>query len=316
VAILRLILSRLLLSLLTLTLVSMIIFSAIEIIPGDVASRVLGRMATTESLAIFRERFHLNDPPIVRYLSWVGSLVKGDLGLSMTNNRPVIDILAPRIANTLILSLVAFLLHLPLAVIPAALQAFNRDRLVDQGLSVMNLVLLSIPEFLLATLFMIAFVIVIPAFPAMSLVDRTSTFGEYARALALPAVTLAIAMAVYTVRLLRDNLIEVLDSDFVRMAELKGLPRRLVVWRHALPNALIPSLNITALNLAYAVGGVVVIEKVFAFPGFGSLLVDSVSARDIPLIEATVLLSSAVYIFGNLAADVLAIVFNPKLRAD
>ncbi|MFI5018870.1 MAG: ABC transporter permease, partial [Dongiales bacterium] len=161
---------------------------------------------------------------------------------------------------------------------------------------------------------LILFVIMVPILPAMSLVDQTSGVGEYMRAMTLPAVTLAIVMAVYAVRMLRDNLIEVLDSDYVRMAELKGLSARRVLLRHALPNALVPTLNVTALNLAYLVGGVVVVEKIFGYPGFGSLLVDALQLRDLPLIEATIMIAAAVYIAANLMADVGAILLNPRLR--
>jgi peptide/nickel transport system permease protein len=180
---------------------------------------------------------------------------------------------------------------------------------------VITLVLLSTPDFLLGTLLLIAFVIRVPIFPAMSLVDQSSGVAEYLRAIALPAITLAVVMAVYAVRMLRDNLIEVLDSEYVRMAELKGLPRRQVLLRHALPNALVPTLNITALNLAYLIGGVVIVEKVFSYPGFGSLLVDALQLRDLPLIEATVLIAAAVYVGANLLADIGAILLNPRLRA-
>jgi peptide/nickel transport system permease protein len=191
----------------------------------------------------------------------------------------------------------------------------RREGPLDHGLSVITLVLLSTPDFLLGTLLLIAFVITFPIFPAMSLVDQSSGIAEYLRAIALPAVTLAIVMAVYAVRMLRDNLIEVLDSEYVRMAELKGLPRRQVLLRHALPNALVPTLNVTALNLAYLIGGVVIVEKVFSYPGFGSLLVDALQLRDLPLIEATVLIAAAVYVGANLLADIGAILLNPRLRA-
>jgi len=208
----------------------------------------------------------------------------------------------------------AFLIYLPLAILPALVQAVRRDRSVDHVLSIMTLVLLSLPDFLLGTLLLIAFVLLIPVLPAMSTVDYTSGLAEYLRATTLPALTLAIVMAVYAVRMLRDNLIEVLDADYIRMAELRGVPARRVVWRHALPNALAPTLNVTALNLAYLVGGVVVVEKVFAYPGFGNLLVDSLQLRDFPLIEATILLSASVYIAANFIADIGAILLNPKLR--
>ena len=203
---------------------------------------------------------------------------------------------------------------MPLTIIPAIIQAVRRDRAVDHALSAVPLMLLSMPDFLLATMLMILFVITLPLLPAMSLVDQSSGTIEYLRAMTMPAVTLAIVMAVYAVRMLRDNLIEVLDSDYVRMAELKGLPARRVLWRHALPNALVPTLNVTALNLGYLVGGVVVVEKVFSYPGFGSLLVDALQLRDLPVIEATVVLAASVYIVANLLADIGAILLNPRLR--
>jgi peptide/nickel transport system permease protein len=173
---------------------------------------------------------------------------------------------------------------------------------------------LSTPDFLLGTLLLIVFVVFIPVLPATSLVVQTTDIVGWIRALALPSVTLAIVMAVYAVRMLRDNLIEVLGAEYIRMAELKGLSRRTVLLRHALPNALVPTLNVTALNLGYLIGGVVVVEKVFSFPGFGSLLVDSLQLRDVPLIEATVLIAAAVYISANLFADLGAIFLNPRLK--
>jgi len=313
--VLRLVLVRLTSAVLTLLLVSVMIFAVIEILPGDVASRILGRDATPETLAAIRTKLQLNDPAIERYLRWLGGILRGDLGEALTSARPITEILAPRILNTVILSAMAFVIYLPLALIPALIQATNRDRPVDHGLSMVTLILLSMPDFLLATILLIFFVILLPVLPAISLVDEGSGLLAYLRALVLPATTLAIVMAVYAVRMLRDNLIEVLDSEYIRMAELKGLPRRKVLLRHALPNALVPTLNVTALNLGYLIGGVVIVEKVFSFPGFGSLLVDSLQLRDVPLIEATVLIAAAVYIVANLMADLGAILLNPRLRS-
>ncbi|MCI0429758.1 MAG: ABC transporter permease [Rhodospirillales bacterium] len=313
-SLLRLIGGRILLSLLTLLIVSALIFWVLEVLPGDVASRILGRDATPETLALLRAQLHLNDPALARYLRWLSGMATGDFGTALTSSRPIVEILQPRIFNTVLLAGYAFLLYLPLALIPALIQAVLRDRATDHALSAVTLVLLSMPDFLIATLLLITFVVMVPLLPAMSLVDQSSTAIEYFRAMTLPAVTLAIVMAVYAVRMLRDNLIEVLGSDYVRMAELKGLSRRRVLLRHALPNALVPTLNVTALNLAYLIGGVVVVEKVFSYPGFGSLLVDSLQLRDLPLIEATVLIAAAVYIAANLLADIGAILLNPRLR--
>ena len=310
----RLIVQRLLMALFTLLLVSFLIFAVLEILPGDVATRILGRDATAEALAALRERMQLGDPALLRYARWLWSILHGDLGQSLASSRSVTEVLVPRVVNTAILTVYAFILYIPLAVVPALIQAVRRDRPLDHALSVLTLVLLSMPDFLLGTLLMLLFVLVIPILPAMSIVDHSSHFTEYLYATTLPAMTLAIVMAVYAVRMLRDNLIEVLDADFIRMAELRGIPAGRVVWRHALPNALVPTLNVTALNLAYLVGGVVVVEKVFAYPGFGSLLVDSLQLRDFPLIEATILLAAAVYITANFLADVAAILLNPRLR--
>jgi peptide/nickel transport system permease protein len=315
VPILRLVAGRILLSLLTLLIVSLIVFAVLEILPGDVATRILGRDATPESLALLRAKLGLDDPAPLRYLHWLGGLLSGDAGQSLVSNRPVTEILGPRIYNTVLLSIYAFLLYVPLTVVPALIQAIRRDRPLDHGLSVVTLVLLSMPDFLLATILLFTFVVLVPVLPAISLVDHSSSAMDYLRAMTLPALTLAIVMAVYAVRMLRDNLIEVLDSDYVRMAELKGLSARRVLLRHALPNALVPTLNVTALNLAYLVGGVVVVEKVFSYPGFGSLLVDSLQLRDLPVIETTVMIAALVYVGANLIADIAAILLNPRLRA-
>ncbi|UVK43873.1 ABC transporter permease [Mesorhizobium sp. AR07] len=311
----KLVVRRALMSVVTLLIVSLIVFAMLEVLPGDVASRILGRDATPEALALLRTKLGLDHAAPIRYLAWLGGLLSGDLGQSLVSNRPVTSILGQRIFNTVLLSTYALLLYLPLTIIPALLQALNRDKPLDHALSVVTLVLLSLPDFLLATLLLLAFVVMLPLLPAISLVDATSSAWEYIRAMTLPALTLAIVMSVYAVRMLRDNLIEVLDSDYIRMAELKGLSRRRVLLRHALPNALVPTLNITALNLAYLVGGVVVVEKVFSYPGFGSLLVDSLQLRDLPVIEATVMIAAFVYVAANLMADVAAILINPRLRA-
>jgi len=312
--ILRLVAGRILLSILTLLIVSLIVFAVLEVLPGDVATRILGRDATPEALELLRAKLGLNDPAPLRYLHWLGGLLSGDFGQSLVSSRPVTQILAPRIYNTVLLSAYAFLLYLPLTVLPALIQAIRRDRPIDHGLSIVTLVLLSMPDFLLATILLFTFVVLVPILPAISLVDHSSSAMDYLRAMTLPALTLAIVMAVYAVRMLRDNLIEVLDSDYVRMAELKGLSAKRVLLRHALPNALVPTLNVTALNLAYLVGGVVVVEKVFSYPGFGSLLVDSLQLRDLPVIETTVMIAALVYVGANLIADIAAVLLNPRLR--
>ena len=312
--ILKLILSRIATGLLTLLAVSFIIFVATEILPGDVAARALGRFATEEAKQIFRQQLHLDRPIPERYLTWLGGVVRGRFGKSIVNQIDVNSVVGPKLAHTFVLAAYALVLYVPMSLLLATFAAVFRDRPVDTAISLLTLVGLSIPEFALATLLLIAFAVSVPIFPVLSVIALARTPVEVVRALTLPAVTLAVAMSVYAIRMLRDNLIEVLDSEYVRMAALKGVPwYRVILW-HALPNALGPAMNVTALNLAYLIGGVVVVERVFSYDGIGSLLVESVFLRDAPLIEATALVVSAVYILANLFADVTAMLLNPRLR--
>ena len=312
----NLILKRIFSSFFTLLIVSALIYGVLEILPGDVATRILGRAATPESLVILRAELGLDEPALNRYFSWLYNIFQGDFGNAMTSKRPIIDVLGPKIFNTMVLSGFAFLLYLPMAFITALVQAANKNRQIDNILSIVTLVILSLPDFIIGTIFLILFVVFIPILPVVSLVGEYTNFWEWVKALIMPAVTLALIMSVYAVRMLRDNLIVVLDSDYVLMARLKGLPKYKVLIKHALPNAITPTLNVTALNLGFLIGGVVIVEKVFTYPGFGSLLVDSIKFRDLPLVEATILIAAAFYVFANLLTDILSILFNPKLRKE
>jgi len=311
----KMVFSRLFLAVVTLLAVSVLIFWMAEVLPGDIAIRVLGRESTEQARQAFRDKLHLDRPIYQRYLIWLGGVARGDFGKSLINDRLVTDIVMPRLRNTLLVGALAFILYIPVTIILASLAAVFRDRPTDSAISVVTLVGLSMPEFVSGTILMFLLAVTIPIFPVMSLVEKAKTPVDMLRTLALPAITLMIIMSVYAIRMLRDNLIEVLDSEYVRMAELKGLPRRQVIIRHALPNAIIPALNVTALNLAYLIGGVVLVERVFSYPGMGSLLVDSILLRDVPVIEAVVLLVAAIYILSNVFADVMTIVLNPKLRS-
>jgi peptide/nickel transport system permease protein len=312
--IVRLVISRVALSAFTLLLVSVLIYLILEALPGDAATRILGRDATSKALAVLREQLHVGEPALGRYLHWLRDLLHGDLGVSLATGRPIADVLAPRIVNTLLLSGLAFAIYLFLAIVPAVIQATHRGGVIDNAISVVTLLLLSLPDFLLATMLLFVFAVAIPILPALETVSDTSSWQENLRAMILPAVTLAIIMAVYAIRILRDSLIEVLRSDYVRLAELKGLRPSAVLWRHALPNAIVPALNVTALNLGFLIGGVVIVERVFSYPGFGTLLIDALQLRDIPMIKATVMISAGVYIAANLVADIGAILLQPRLR--
>jgi peptide/nickel transport system permease protein len=312
--ILRLVVSRTVLALVTLVAVSAAVFFFTEILPGDIAARVLGRESTAEQRELFRERLHLDRPVWERYGIWLKDAAHGDFGNSLVNDESVASIVGPKAADTFFLAAFAFVLYIPVTLVAATLSAAFRGRTPDAATSVLTLVGLSLPEFVLGTLLIFVFAVELGWFPALSVVGVTNGFLERLHATFLPAVTLMVAMAAYAIRMLRDNLIEVLDSEYVRMATLKGVPRRRTVLRHALPNALGPSLNITALNLTYLIGGVVVVERVFDYKGLGWSLVDAITNRDTPVIEAIVLLGSAIYIVANLVADVLALLLNPRLR--
>ena len=312
--ILRLVAQRLALAAVTLLIVSALVFLFTSVLPGDIAERVLGRESSAEQREIFREQLDLDEPVWKRYGMWVADFVRGDLGRSLVNNEPVTATIGTSAKNTLFLSVFAFLLYVPVTLVLATLAALFRGKLPDALISMVTLVGLSIPEFVLGTLLIYAFAVQLSVAPALSIVNPGDDLFTRLHATVLPAVTLMVAMAVYAIRMLRDNLIDVLDSEYVRMATLKGVPRWRVVARHALPNAVGPALNVTALNLTYLIGGIVVVESVFSYPGLGKMLVDSIFVRDVPVVEATALLAAAVYILANLVADVLSMLLNPRLR--
>ena len=312
--ILRLIAQRLMLAVGTLLVVSAIVFFFTSILPGDIAERVLGRESTAQQRQIFRDHLHLDEPVWKRYGVWIGGVARGDLGRSLVNDETVTSTIVTSAMNTLFLSTFAFLLYIPVTLFAATVAALCRGKFPDSLISVVTLVGLSLPEFVLGTLLIFIFAVHLSVVPALSIVNPGDSLLTRLQATVLPAVTLMVAMAVYAIRMLRDSLIDVLDSEYVRMATLKGVPRRRVVRRHALPNAVGPALNVTALNLTYLIGGVVVVESVFSYPGLGKMLVDSISVRDVPVVEAIALLASAVYIIANLVADVLTMLLNPRLR--
>lgn len=312
--ILRLIVQRLALAVLTLLVVSALVFLFTSVLPGDIAERVLGRESSAEQRQIFRDNLNLDEPVWKRYGVWIADVARGDFGRSLVNDETVTATIGTSAKNTLFLSIFAFLLYLPVTLILATIAALWRGKVADSVISVFTLVGLSLPEFVLGTLLIFGFAVQLELAPALSIVSPGDDLFTRLHATVLPAITLMVAMAVYAIRMLRDNLIDVLDSEYVRMATLKGVPRWRVVARHALPNAVGPALNVTALNLTYLIGGIVVVESVFSYPGLGKMLVDSIFVRDVPVVEATALLASAVYIIANLIADVLAMLLNPRLR--
>lgn len=309
------ILRRLLLGIVVLILVSILVFLATQALPGDPARAILGRSATPQSLAALRRQLHLDRPVFIQYWTWVTGLLHGNLGTSLAAQEPVSTLLAPRLVNSAVLVALAAVLSIPLSIAIGAWAALKREKAFDQASSNLLLALAALPEFVVALILVILFATTVFHFlPAISTVPPGSRPWNNWLALVLPTLTLVIAVAPYVARIMRASMIEVLESDYVEMARLKGLPERTVLIRHALPNALGPVFQVIALNLAYLAGGIIVVEFVFNYTGIGSATAEAVVNHDLPVIQALAILLAAVYVVLNLLADVATILVTPKLR--
>ena len=313
---LKLILIRIGLGLLTLLLVSVVVFAATQALPGDTARAILGREAAEKArYEALRQQLGLDKPLVEQYTSWLGGVVTGNLGDSLVGDQPVTELIGRRVLNTFILVFVAALVSVPISLLLGSLTALRRDTKFDVTVTVGSLSLAALPEFVIGIALILLFATqVFNWLPAVSRVDPDVPITQQIDLFVLPALTLTLAVAPYITRILRASTIEVLESEYVMMARLKGLPERIVLNRHALPNALAPALQVTALNLAWLAGGVVVVEYLFAFPGIGSALVDAVANRDMPVVQAICLIIAAVYVVANLTADILTILVSPRLR--
>jgi peptide/nickel transport system permease protein len=305
---------RIVFGVLTLLAISLLIFVGVEALPGDLAEAVLGQNATPETIQAFRTELKLDLPPHVRYLSWIGDFIHGDLGNSLANGRPIAEVIGWRFANSLFLAVTAALFAIPLAIVLGLLAAIYRDSWFDKFISITTLSAISLPEFFVAYILIALFSVQIYLFPSISAINEQMSFLQKMHAIFLPCLTLAMVVVGHMMRMTRAAIINVLSSPFIEMAELKGINRKRIILKHALPNALSPIINVVVLNLAYLVVGVVVVEVVFVYPGLGQLLVDAVSKRDLPVVQASGLIFACTYVFLNLTADVLSMVSNPKLR--
>ena len=309
------ILRRLLLGIVVLILVSVLVFLATQALPGDPARAILGRSATPASLAALRRQLHLNQSEFSQYWTWLTGLLHGNLGTSLAAQEPVSTLLAPKLVNSAVLVALAAVLSIPLSIAIGAWAALKREKVFDQTSSNLLLLLASLPEFVVALVLIILFATTVShVLPAISTVPPGSRPWNNWVALVLPILTLVIAVAPYVSRIMRASMIEVLESDYVEMARLKGLPERTVLIRHALPNALGPVFQVIALNLAYLAGGIIVIEFVFNYTGIGGAVTDAANNHDLPVIQALAMLIAAVYVILNLLADVATILVTPKLR--
>ena len=304
---------RIALGLLTLFVISLIIAFGVELLPGDLAQEILGQGATPEGLRVLRLQLGLDTPPHIRYLDWLGGMVTGDMGLSLANKRPISELIGPRLSNTLFLGGFAALIAIPVALILGILAALYRNSLYDRGVNLFTLTSISFPEFFVAYILILFFAIKLGWFPGISNISSELTFIEKLYRTLLPAASLTLVVVAHMMRMTRTSIINLLSSPYIEMARLKGIKPLRIITRHALPNALAPIVNVIAINLAYLVVGVVIVEVVFVYPGLGQLLVDSVSKRDVPVVQACSMIFASVYILLNLSADIISIVTNPRL---
>ncbi|MGF1619318.1 MAG: ABC transporter permease [Rhodomicrobiaceae bacterium] len=309
-----LILKRLALGLVTLLVVSILIFFAVELLPGDIAEAVLGQGATQETVQAMRDQLGLDRPAPVRYLEWLAGAVTGDFGVSLVSGERVSGAITGRFMNTLFLAAYAAVIAVPLAIILGVIVALLRNSLFDRVANVLTLTSISSPEFFLGYILILYLSVKTGYFPALASLRGDMSFIDLLHRTFLPALTLVLVVTAHMMRMTRAAIINLLSSPYIEMARLKGAPPWKVIVHHALPNAWAPIINVVALNLAYLVTGVVLVEVVFVYPGIGQLLVDAVSKRDFPIVQACCLIFAATFILLNLAADVGAILTNPRLR--
>jgi peptide/nickel transport system permease protein len=313
-SIFKIVVKRLGLGFLTIIVISALIFLGVEALPGDVATAILGQEATPETVAAFRKELKLDLPPHVRYFAWLGDFLRGDMGTSLANKRPISELIFWRFQNTIFLAASAAVVAVPIAVILGILAALYRNSLFDRAISMVTLSTISFPEFFVAYILIALLSVQIVIFPSISNINEQMSFGQKIYSIILPCLTLTLVVVAHMMRQTRAAIINILASPFIEMARLKGIKRMRVIVLHAFPNALSPVINVIALNLAYLVVGVVIVEVVFVYPGMGQLLVDSVSKRDIPVVQASGLIFAAVYVGLNLLADIMSIITNPRLR--
>jgi peptide/nickel transport system permease protein len=309
-----LVIKRIAMGLLTIFVISVLIFVGVEALPGDLATAILGQEALPETVAQFRKELKLDEPPVKRYFLWLGAFMRGDLGNSLANKRPVADLIGWRFKNTIFLAASAAVIAVPVAILLGILAALYRNSLFDRIISMATLSTISFPEFFVAYILIALLSVQVIIFPSISNINDSMSFGQKIFAIILPCLTLTMVVVAHMMRQTRAAIINILASPFIEMARLKGIKRLRVIVLHAFPNALSPVINVVALNLAYLVVGVVIVEVVFVYPGLGQLLVDSVTSRDIPVVQASGLIFASVYITLNLLADVMSILTNPRMR--
>lgn len=312
--VLNLIANRLLTACLTLLIVSFAVFFATTMLPGDTATILLGQAATPEAVAGLREAMRLDDPAIVRFARWLLGLFQGDLGTSYVNNIAVVDLIGERFANTMRLAGITTLFAVPMALTLGVTAAMYRGSLYDRIVTIITIGVISVPEFMIATSAVLLFAVYLKWLPALSLANDVTSIWQVLKVYAMPVITLAFVVSAQMIRMTRAAVIDTIDTAYVEAAILKGASRQRATLLHALPNAVGPIANAIALSLSYLVGGVIIVETIFNYPGIAKLMVDGVATRDLPLIQSCAIIFCFCYLSLITVADIIAIVANPRLR--
>lgn len=311
----RYLLRRIGLLILTLLVTSILVFALTQFLPGDVARLILGRDAAPQTVEEFRERFGLNDPLPMQYVRWLTGLAQGNPGRSFSaGNPPVMPLVQSRLSNSLRLAALTLLISVPISIAAGVFAALYADTWVDNLISLISLAVVGLPEFVTGIVLINVFALGLHWFEATSLVRDTYTVGEWLRVLTLPAITASFVLFGYIARLTRAGMIDELQKPYVRTAVLKGLPYRQIILKHVLRNALLPTITVIAISTGWLMGGLVVIENVYNYPGLGSLLVEAVDQKNLPVLQTVVILVVFIYAVANLIADVLYAMLNPRVR--
>ncbi len=311
---LQMVIRRLGIGLVTLWVVSILVFVGTNILPGDVAQIILGQSATPETLAVLRAELGLDQPAYIRYGSWMVNMFSGDLGTSKAGGAAISDMIGGRLGNTMLLAGIVAFISIPLSVALGLLAAMHPASLLDRILTFGTLSLISVPEFFIATFMVLILAVQLHWLPAIAHVSADASFGKLMIGLAMPIITLTIVVSAQMIRMTRAGILNVMNSPYIEMAILKGVPRKRIILRHALFNAIGPIVNVIALNLAYLVSGVVIVETIFAYPGLAKLMIDGVQTRDLPLVQACAMIFCGTYVILILISDIASIVSNPRLR--
>ncbi|GAA3103277.1 ABC transporter permease [Rhizobium viscosum] len=312
--VLSLIASRLFISAVTLLIVSFAVFFATTMLPGDTASILLGQAATPEAVEGLRKAMHLDEPAFLRFVYWMTGLLSGDLGTSYANDMPIADLIGGRFVNSMKLAGITALFAVPIALTLGITAAMMRGSLYDRTVTVLTIGVISVPEFMIATSAVLFFAVYLQWLPAISLTNEAKTFTDMLRVYAMPVITLTFGVSAQMIRMTRAAVVETLNTPYAEMALLKGASRSRIVLKHALPNALGPIVNAIALSLSYLLGGVIIVETIFNYPGIAKLMVDAVATRDLPLIQTCAMIFCVGYLILITLADIIAILSNPRLR--